>query len=138
MLIHQAYAAEPAAPISGSDTQSSTGAAVTPPIDSTQAFMWNLGMVGLLVVMFYFLLILPQQRRFKEHSQMVSGLKKGDKIVTGGGLIGTIDKIDQSDEVIIDLGNGVKVTALRSSVQSKDNPLLRKKAANDAKDNKKK
>jgi preprotein translocase subunit YajC len=88
-----------------------------------EAFLWNMGMVAVLVVMFYVLLIRPQQRRFKEHSIMLQGLKKGDKVVTGGGLIGVIEKItDGSDEVVVALGDGIKVTALRSTLQTRVEP----------------
>lgn len=99
-----------------------------------EALMWNVGLVMMIVVLFYLLLIRPQQRRFKEHSEMLSNLKKGDKVVTGGGLIGKIDKIEiGNDEVVIDLGNGTKVTALRSMIHGKDSPLMPQAAANDAK-----
>lgn len=95
-----------------------------------QAFMWNVGMVLVLVVLFYVLLILPQQRRFKEHSQMLAGLKKGDKVVTGGGLIGKVDKISEdSDEVTVDLGGGQKVTALRSTLSGRSDLRLSGKGA---------
>lgn len=91
----------------------------TPPT-AMEAFMWNMGMVAVLVVLFYVLLIRPQQKRFKEHSVMLQGLKKGDKVVTGGGLIGTIEKITEgSDEVVVALGEGIKVTALRSTLQTR-------------------
>ncbi|MCC7305778.1 MAG: preprotein translocase subunit YajC [Alphaproteobacteria bacterium] len=134
--INKAYAAEaPGA------TQETVGTAVTPQMPDAPSPMslviQNIAMVGILVVLFYVLLIVPQQRRFREHSQMLSGLKKGDKVVTGGGLIGTIDKIGEGDEAVIDLGSGVKVTVLRNSLQSRESPLLKKKAANDAKDQKK-
>ncbi|MGH1456895.1 MAG: preprotein translocase subunit YajC [Alphaproteobacteria bacterium] len=94
-----------------------------------EAFMWNMGLVVVLVALFYVLLIMPQQRRFKEHSEMLSHLKKGDRVVTGGGLVGTVDKLVDDKEVLIDLGNGVKVTALRSMIQGKTE--FSKKAAND-------
>ena len=101
-----------------------------------EAVLWNIGLVLMLVVMFYFLLIRPQQKRFKEHSDMLNALKKGDKVITGGGLVGKIDKLVDDSEVVVDLGGGVKVTAMRSSLQGKaDLP----KPANDvAKDDKKK
>ncbi len=83
------------------------------------AFMMNMGLVIVLVGLFYLLLIMPQQRRFKEHSNMLSDLKKGDRVVTGGGLVGRIDKVIDDKEVLVDLGNGVKVTALRSMIQGK-------------------
>lgn len=97
-----------------------------------EAFMWNMGMVAMMVLLFYVLLIRPQQKRFKEHSEMLRGLKRGDKVVTGGGLIGTIDKMsDGSDEVIVDLGGGLKVTAVRSTLQPRGDVLLQ--PANDQK-----
>ncbi len=99
---------------------------------ATEAFIWNMALVGLLVILFYVLLIMPQQRRFKEHSTMLSDLKKGDRVVTGGGLVGKIDKIVDEREMVVDLGNGIKVTALRSSIQGKAEDIL-KPAANDAK-----
>ncbi|MFN3701397.1 MAG: preprotein translocase subunit YajC [Alphaproteobacteria bacterium] len=84
----------------------------------------NLIVVGVLILLFYVLLIMPQQRRFKEHTKMLNSLKKGDKIVTGGGLVGTVEKIiEDKDEVVIDLGD-VKVTALRSTIQQKNDPRL--------------
>ncbi len=85
----------------------------------TEAFLWNIGLVILLVILFYVLLIMPQQRRFKEHNSMLNQLKKGDRVVTGGGLIGKIDHVVNDHEVVIDLGNSLKVTALRSMLQGK-------------------
>ena len=99
--------------------------------DAAAAFAWNMGLVLVLVVLFYVLLIAPQQRRFKEHTQMLSELKKGDRVVTGGGLVGTIDKMVDDNEVIVDLGNKIKVTAMLSTLQGKNDPV---KAANDEKD----
>lgn len=98
-----------------------------------EAFIWNMGLVGVLVLLFYVLLIAPQQKRFKAHSEMLSALKKGDKVVTGGGLVGKIDTLIDDSEVIVDLGNGLKVTALRSTLQGKNDAVLDKPAANDAK-----
>ena len=102
--------------------------------------MCNIAMVAILVVMFYFLLIRPQQKRFRDHSEMLQGLKKGDAVVTGGGLIGKVTKIkEDDDEVEVDLGNGTKVKALKSTLQQK--PAQSGTAANDdkgSKDSKKK
>lgn len=116
MLISQAHAQDtPPLPVTTSETGTP---GLTPP--STQNMLiQNVGMIILLVLMFYFLLIRPQQKRFKEHKEMLDALKVGDKIVTSGGFIGTLDKIVDNSEVIVDLGNGVKVTALRSSIQTK-------------------
>lgn len=120
MLVSKAYA----------QSVEITEGAVPEAPDAVAAFAWNMGLVLVLVVLFYVLLIAPQQRRFKEHSQMLSGLKKGDKVVTGGGLIGKIEKIADDGEVVVDLGNGTKVTALLSTLQGKNDA---EKPANDAK-----
>lgn len=94
-----------------------------------EAFMTNLGLLAVLVLLFYVLLVLPQKRRFQEHSKMLSNLRKGDKVITGGGFIGKVDRIIDEQEVVIDLGNGIKVTALRSTIQNKgeakDDPVLK-------------
>ncbi len=127
MFISKAYAqgVDAAAQIAGAPSAS-------------EAFAWNMGLVLVLVVMFWILLIRPQQKRFKEHSNMLGALKKGDKIVTGGGLVGKISKISAgSDEVEVDLGNGVKVTAVRSMINAKNDALM-SRPANDASAAKKK
>ncbi len=93
-------------------------AAFTPP-STSNIILQNVGMIVLLVVMFYFLLIRPQQKRFKEHKEMLDGLKEGDKIVTSGGLLGRVDKIVSNEEVIVDLGNGIKVSHVRGMIQGK-------------------
>ena len=111
MLISKAYAQM-------ADTSSELADLANAP-SSMDAFMMNMGLVVVLVGLFYILLIMPQQRRFKEHSNMLSDLKKGDRVVTGGGLVGKIDKVIDDKEVLIDLGNGTKVTALRSMIQGK-------------------
>lgn len=127
MLISKAYAA--AAVVSDVVP---VGATAPSPM---QAFMWNMGLVMILVALFYVLLIMPQQRRFKEHSVMLSGLKKGDKIVTAGGIVGVIEKIVDDNDVILDLGNGIKVTAVRSTIQR--HTAKPSKPANDQSNNQK-
>ena len=113
MLISKAYA-------QSVEIAGAAGEAAAEAPDAVSAFAWNMGLVLVLVVMFYVLLIAPQQRRFKEHSKMLSELKKGDRVVTGGGLVGKIDKVVGDDEVVVDLGNGTKVTALLSTLQGRN------------------
>ena len=110
MFIAKAYAAA-----------GSTAAAVTAEAPNAwEAFGLNMLLIFVLVGMFYVLLIMPQQKRFAQHREMLNALKKGDKVVTVGGLVATIDTIREGEqEVILDLGNGVKVTALRHSIQGR-------------------
>ena len=129
MLISKAYAQGVDAAVDIGNTVSGAVAVAPTPME---AFVWNMGLVLVLVVLFYVLLIRPQQKRFREHSQMLDGLKKGDRVVTGGGLVGKIDKIeDGSTEVVVDLGNSLKVTAMRSTLQN--NVLNAAKPSNNTK-----
>lgn len=117
MLISKAFAEETAAVAADATNAAADAAAAAPP---GSPVAWNMGLIAVMVIMFYLLLIRPQQKRFKEHADMLGGLKKGDKVVTAGGLIGVIEKIDEKDdEVIVDLGSGMKVTALRHTIQSR-------------------
>jgi preprotein translocase subunit YajC len=120
-----AQSADPAAPPPApglTEVASTAGAAP----DGMEAILLNLAPIAIMVVLFYVLLIMPQQRRVREHAKMLAALQKGDPVVTGGGLVGTIDKVLNDDEVLLDLGNGVKVTALRATIQGKDDPAARK------------
>ena len=118
MFISTAYAQETeSATMIEVPTPEAAGAGTVPGAQST--FAWNMGLIAILVVMFYLLLIRAQQKRFKEHKEMLDGLKKGDKVVTAGGLIGKLDKLISDEEVLVDLGNGIKVTAMRNTIQTK-------------------
>jgi preprotein translocase subunit YajC len=78
-----------------------------------------------LILIFYFLLIRPQQQRAKKHSQMVANIKRGDVIVTSGGLIGKVNKVSDT-ELSIDLADNVRVRVVRSmvmDVRSKADPV---------------
>ena len=79
----------------------------------------------LIAVVFYFLLIRPQQKRLKEHRSMIEGIVKGDMVVTAGGLVGKVVKIEEL-EVQLDLGNGTVVRVVRSTladVKSRTEPV---------------
>ncbi len=82
------------------------------------AFWTNMGLIGLMFLLFYFLMIRPQQKRLKDQRALLDSLKKGDKIVTGGGLYGTVSNVISDTEVEVDLG-GTKVTALRYTIQNR-------------------
>jgi preprotein translocase subunit YajC len=82
----------------------------------------------LIFVVFYFLLIRPQQRKAKEHKSMLDALRRGDRIVTGGGIIGTVSRIVNAEEVQIDIAENVRVRVLRSTISnvlSKPEPASR-------------
>jgi preprotein translocase subunit YajC len=88
----------------------------------------------LIFVVFYFLLIRPQQKKQKEHKAMLAAVRRGDKIVTAGGIIGTVSKVIGDDELSVEIAEGVKVKVARSMVStvlSKTEP-----AKSDAKDTK--
>ena len=69
----------------------------------------------LIFVIFYFFLIRPQQRKVKEHKVMVEGLKRGDKVITSGGIVGSIERIIDNDKVEITISENVKVEVVKSS-----------------------
>ncbi|WP_299617013.1 preprotein translocase subunit YajC [Pelagibius sp.] len=71
----------------------------------------------LIFVVFYFLLIRPQQKKVKQHRDMVQALRRGDKVVTGGGLIGTVTKVISDTEVQVELAEGVRVRVVKHTVQ---------------------
>lgn len=78
--------------------------------------LYTVGMMAALFAIFYFLLIRPQQKRAKQHRAMVEGVKRGDSVVTGGGLIGKVAKV-MDTELQIDLAEGVRVTVVKGTLQ---------------------
>ena len=71
----------------------------------------------LIFVIFYFFLIRPQQKRVKEHKEMVKNLKRGDEIITSGGIIGKVDRVFEDDRIEVEISDGVKVQVIRNTVQ---------------------
>ena len=72
----------------------------------------------LIFVIFYFFLIRPQQKKVKEHKLMVDGLKRGDKVVTSGGIVGTVERVMEDDRIEVILGENVKVQIIKSTITS--------------------
>ena len=64
----------------------------------------------------YFLLIRPQQKKAKEHQAMVSSLRRGDQVVTQGGLIGKVSKVKDDNEIEVEVSDGVKVRVVQSTI----------------------
>lgn len=88
--------------------------------DPTGGLMSLLPLV-LIFVVFYFILIRPQQRKAKEHREMLAALKKGDRVVTGGGVIATVVRVaPDSDEVVVEVAKNpqVRVTVVKNTISS--------------------
>ena len=72
----------------------------------------------LIFVIFYFFLIRPQQKRVKDHRAIVQGLKRGDEVITSGGIIGVVDRVMEDDRIEVIIGEGTKVQIIRSTITS--------------------
>ena len=72
----------------------------------------------LIFVIFYFFLIRPQQKRVKDHKAMVAALKRGDEIITSGGIIGIVDRVMEDDRIEVTIGENTKVQIIRSTITS--------------------
>ena len=72
----------------------------------------------LIFVIFYFFLIRPQQKKVKEHKVMVQNLKRGDEVITSGGIIGTVERVFEDDRLEVKISDGVKVQVIKNTVQS--------------------
>ena len=72
----------------------------------------------LIFVIFYFFLIRPQQKKIKEHKAMVAALKRGDDVVTSGGIVGKVEKVYDDDKIDLSISDNVTVQVIRSTVQS--------------------
>ena len=72
----------------------------------------------LIFVIFYFFLIRPQQKKIKDHKAMVSSLKRGDNVVTAGGIIARVERILDNDKIEITISDNVNVEVVQSTIQS--------------------
>lgn len=80
----------------------------------------------LIFVVFYFLLIRPQQKKMKDHKEMLVNIRRGDTVITGGGITGKVTKVDNEHEVTVEIAKDVKVKVQRSlisGVQTKGEPV---------------
>ena len=69
----------------------------------------------LIFVIFYFFLIRPQQKKVKDHKAMVAALKRGDRVVTSGGIVGTVERVIDDEKVEVQISDNVKVEVIRST-----------------------
>ncbi len=99
----------------------------------------SLAPLVLIFVVFYFLLIRPQQKKAKEHRAMVGALRRGDRVVTSGGIIGQVTKVLSDTELQVEIAEGVRVRVARSAVSevvSKTAPAETSKDDDEADDDK--
>ncbi|MGH6982030.1 MAG: preprotein translocase subunit YajC [Stellaceae bacterium] len=104
--------------------------------DGATSTLVQVAPLALIFVVFYFFLIRPQQQKAKEQKAMLSAIRRGDRVVTGGGLIGTVSKAGD-DEVTVDLAEGVRVRVVRSTIASvltRGEPIKSSKEADDKDD----
>ena len=89
-------------------------------------FMGMILPLVMIMAVFWFLLIRPQQRKMKEHQNLISKVARGDTIITSGGLIGRVTKVVDDTELLVEIGENVKVRVLRqgiSDVRAKGEPV---------------
>lgn len=94
-----------------------------PPLGDFMSMILPLVMI---MAVFWFLLIRPQQRKMKEHQDMISKVARGDTVVTTGGLIGKVSKVVDDKELLVEIGENIKVRVLRhgiSDVRAKGEPV---------------
>ena len=72
----------------------------------------------LIFIIFYFFLIRPQQKRVKDHKMMVEALKRGDEVITSGGIIGIVERVMEDDRIEVLIGDSTKVQIIRSTITS--------------------
>jgi preprotein translocase subunit YajC len=118
-------------PVASTAAPTGAPAPAVAPVDPTMAIIAQLLPLILIIVVFWFLIIRPQSKRLKAHQDMIANLKRGDVVVTSGGLIGKIKSL-QDDEVRVELNPNNEVRVVRSTiaeVRTKGEPA----PANDAK-----
>ncbi len=73
-------------------------------------------MMGLMLAVMYFLMIRPQQKKVKEHKALIAAIKRGDQVVTSGGIIGTVAKVRSDTEIDLEIAEGVRVRVVRGMI----------------------
>ena len=89
--------------------------AQTPSLLGGEGMSFLVPMVLVFVIM-YFLILRPQQKRVKQHAEMVKNVRKGDTVITSGGLVGKVTKVVDDDQIEVELTEGVRVRQMRSMV----------------------
>jgi preprotein translocase subunit YajC len=96
-----------------------------------EMMMQNLLPLAAIFVIMYLLILRPQQKRAKQHQEMVKSVRRGDVVITNGGLVGKVTKVVDDDQVEVEIAEGVRVRQMRSmvaDVRSKSEPVKDEKA----------
>src|SRR2546423_1612866 len=96
------------------------------PFGGTDNMLMTMLPFVLIFVIMYFLILRPQQKRVKEHAELVKNLRRGDTVVTSGGLVGKVTKVVDDDQIEVEIADGVKVRQVRSmvtNVRAKGEPV---------------
>ena len=104
---------------------------ISPAYAQTPSFLGGDGMsflvpMVLVFVIMYFLILRPQQKRVKQHAEMVKNVRKGDTVITSGGLVGKVTKVVDDDQIEVELAEGVRVRQMRqmvTDVRAKGEPV---------------
>ena len=102
------------------------------PADSLFAPSSPIWMMAIIFVIMYVLMIRPQQKRVKQHQEMVKNLRRGDSVITSGGTLGKVTKVVDDDQIEIEIAQGVRVRQMRnmvSEVRAKGEPVADDAAA---------
>lgn len=91
----------------------------------TNSMLMSLLPFALIFVIMYFLILKPQQKKLKDHQELVKNIRRGDTVVTNGGLVGKVTKVVDDDQVEIEISDGVRIRQMRqmiSGVRTKGEP----------------
>jgi preprotein translocase subunit YajC len=113
MFIRDAYAQD-AKPVTASTEVAEAQAPYALSVD--KMMMDTVVFIALLFGIFYFLLIRPQQKRYKEYKKMLDSIQKGSRVVTGGGIIGVVSKVEAGDILLVEIAPNVKVKVSKASI----------------------
>ena len=98
------------------NTQTTTAVPNQQGTQNTPSVIGSFAPILIMILAFYFLMIRPQQKREAKKKDMLSKLRKGDKVVTASGIIGTVHKVVSDDEISFEISEGVRIRILRSAI----------------------
>ena len=110
MFISQAWATDAVTAGAATATEAASG--------GTQGFLVSMFPLLIILLIFYVMVLRPQNKRIAEHRNLISNLRRGDKIVTGGGIIGTVKKVVADDEVQVEIADGVVVRVVSGTIMT--------------------